>query len=218
MSISPFASAAAAVILLATGFAASAAQAALLLLDPDVTMTGTVKGSATDKDGKPDAVNDGHAKDYNGATELTAHYTIAFKDGKFDPTGSTVKFTTVYFTWNGKKYPSSWETEEVPITTATLDAGGKVESFDFGANDWYPGADGEGVTNNGIKGTIDLKKKTGTFTTSYKLKSDGSIYKYLTSGVVTGVPEPASWVLMIGGCGLVGLVLRRARRAVLATA
>jgi hypothetical protein len=216
MSISSFAGAAAVVTVLAAGLAASAAQAALVFLDPDVTLTGTVAGSATDKDGKPDAVNDGHAKEYNGATELTAHYTIALKDGKFDPTGSKVKFTTVYFTWKGAKTPSSWETEEVPITAATVDTSGKVESFDFGANDWYPGADGEGVTNNGIKGTIDLKKKTGTFTTSYKIKSDGSIYKYLTTGVLTAVPEPATWVLMIGGCGLAGLMLRRARRAVLA--
>lgn len=212
MSKAHLVGAAAAATLLAGGFASSAAQATVILIDPDVTLTGTVTGSATDKDGKPDKRNDDHAKEYDGATEVTVHYDIVLKDGKFDPAGSKVTITTVYFTWKGVKTPSTFATEEMPITGATLGAGGEVETFDFGANDWYPGAEGEGVKNNGLTGKIDLKKKTGTFTSSYVVNSDSSIYKYVVAGTLTGVPEPANWVLTIAGLGLAGLALRRARR------
>jgi hypothetical protein len=34
-----------------------------------------------------------------------------------------------------------------------------------------------------------------------------------TQGFVTGVPEPASWALMIGGLGMAGAMLRRRRQA-----
>jgi hypothetical protein len=213
MSNSQLRGAAAAAALLAGVLAPSAVQATVFLIDPDVTLTGTVAGSATDKDGKPDKVNDDHAKEYDGATEVTVHYEITIKDGKFDPTGSKVTLTTVYFTWKGVKTPSTFATEELPITGATLGAGGEVETFDFGANDWYPGAASEGIKNNGLKGTIDLKKKTGTFTSSYIVTSDSSIYKYLVTGALTGVPEPATWALTICGFGLAGALLRRRRAA-----
>ena len=205
------AAAAAATILGA--FASSAAHAGVTFLDPTITFTGTTAAGATDKNGNPNKGADDHAKIYNGPTQLIVDYMIALKDGKFDPTGSTVTFTTVYYTTSGTKTPSTFKTLTLPVSTATLGAGGSVETFGFDTTDWYPDAASDGIKNNGIKGTIDLKKRTGAFTSSYTDASNGDIYTYMVTGTLRDVPEPATWLLMIAGFGLTGLALRARRRS-----
>ena len=47
-----------------------------------------------------------------------------------------------------------------------------------------------------------------------RFRSSGVAFEFDTiGGAVAGVPEPASWVLMIGGFGLVGGAMRRRQRA-----
>jgi hypothetical protein len=52
---------------------------------------------------------------------------------------------------------------------------------------------------------------TGTLELFYWDSDTGNNGDFVTASVTTGVPEPASWALMLGGIGLVGWSARRRR-------
>ena len=100
-------------------------------------------------------------------------------------------------------------TDGAPTTKSTVvSAGGEPVTFTFD------------TTGDSIPG-LDWKKysysftATGTSTTLSFAAGDPGFYGAALDNVsVLGVPEPASWALMIGGFGLVGAASRRRRLAV----
>jgi hypothetical protein len=74
-----------------------------------------------------------------------------------------------------------------------------------------------GVIYVPVLGYVVFGPSTGSFltepTSSYSYAMTFT-YDYTPSAVTGGVPEPATWALMIGGFGLTGAVLRRRRTAV----
>jgi len=98
---------------------------------------------------------------------------------------------------------------------ATVMAGGQTfnvvaandGSFGSGHNMiWKPGA--FSFTGTGSPTTITLAAVTGG--------NGGVFFDKISVDGAAGVPEPATWSLMIGGFGLVGAALRRRRAAVAA--
>jgi len=85
-------------------------------------------------------------------------------------------------------------------------------AYVFNGNDILNPADG----NQGVGGTAVV---TLTFTGADRfnftgLQFNASVNAFeIDSMNVTGVPEPATWAMMIGGFGLIGLSMRRRRRA-----
>ncbi len=195
--------------ILAAALLSPAARAAVIItIDPDTTLTGNASGSAVNPDGSANKPADDHAKEYDGPTQFVATYTINLKDGVFDPDGSSVQFTTVYYTSKGHKTPSGFKTEVIPITSAILNPDNSVAYFAFEATDWYPDAAKSHIQNKGIKGYVDLTDGGWSFTSAYLGERTGAIFTYVVGG---GAPEPATWGLMILGFGLAGLALRRGR-------
>ncbi len=84
-------------------------------------------------------------------------------------------------------------------------------AFTPGATDWYN--DGGGIVLQQVK--WQLPKNFGL--TSITFNQDDFIDGAIVAGVTVGVPEPATWALMISGFGLAGVALRR-RRALALTA
>jgi hypothetical protein len=159
-----------------------------------IKLSGSVVGSGSDK------TDDDHAKGYSGDYDVTFDYTIAIKknpDGTFafDPTGmSTVKLTDTSMKFG------SFTTLPIKITSAAVSpTDGSVTSFDFSSTDWYPNAATDGITNNGLSGTIKIKDGVATVTSSYVDASSGSIYTYK----FTAVPEPPGWAMALTGVGMV---------------
>jgi hypothetical protein len=156
-----------------------------------IKFSGAVVGSGSDKE------DDDHAKTYSGDYDVTFDYTIATKklpDGTtvFDPAGaSTVKLTDT-----SEKF-GSFTTLPIKVTGATFGADGSLTSFMFSSMDWYPDPDGNGITNNGLSGSVDLSSNVATVTSSYIDSSSKSIYTYK----FTAVPEPAEWVMILTGLG-----------------
>jgi hypothetical protein len=154
-----------------------------------IKFSGTVVGSGSDKE------DDDHAKAYSGDYDVTFDYTIATKknpDGStvFDPAGmSTVKLTDT-----SEKF-GSFTTLPIKVTGATFGADGSLTSFMFMSTDWYPDAAGNGITNNGLSGSVDLSSNVATVTSSYIDSTSKSIYTYQ----FTAVPEPAEWVMLLTG-------------------
>jgi hypothetical protein len=164
-----------------------------------IKFSGTVVGSGSDKE------DDDHAKTYSGDYDVTFDYTIATKknpDGStvFDPAGmSTVKLTDT-----SEKF-GSFTTLPIKITGATFGADGSLTSFMFSSTDWYPNAASDGITNNGLSGSVDLASNVATVTSSYIDSTSKSVYTYQ----FTAVPEPEVWAMML--TGLAGALLWRRR-------
>jgi hypothetical protein len=198
-------------------------------IDPTITINGTATGSATagknnkgvetTKEELEEAQN--YTKRYAGPTQFTADYTINLVNGKFDPTGSTVTFTTVNYTFTNLKSgksvlkPSDFKTLAIPITNATV-VGGVVTSFSFSATNWYPptAPKGKELINNGLSGTINLANGTSSYTASYINPYTGAAYNYSVTGKFAANPEPATWIMtltIIAGTA-VGAYRRRRRR------
>ena len=76
-------------------------------------------------------------------------------------------------------------------------------------------SDVEGQTLTPLVNAISLKE-TGQFQTVLQFTlTNGDDYTWqFRSDVESGVPEPATWALMLGGFGLAGVALRRRRMAV----
>ena len=154
-----------------------------------IKFSGAVVGSGSDK------TDDDHAKTYSGDYDVTFDYTIATKknpDGStvVDPAGmSTVTLTDTAMTFG------SFTTWPIKVTGATFGADGSLTSFMFSSTDWYPNADTDGITNNGLSGSVDLSSNVATVTSSYIDSTSKSIYTYQ----FTAVPEPAEWVMILTG-------------------
>lgn len=182
--------AAVAIVCAAMGGAASALA---------MPITGTVLLS-----GNVAATGPTHAQDYAGADSVTVTYTIQGKldaNGKmvFDPVGSKVTVTDSNF---------HWTTLEIPITLVTGDlANDTVSTFQFSATDWYPGASGEGIANNGLTGNIDLVNQLGRITASYTDVNTREVYRY----AFTSVSEPPAWAVAALGLAGLGLAGRQRR-------
>ena len=189
-----------------------AARAAVFLDDPSgsVTIGGTIKSTGTG----PQA---DYGKAYDGPYTIKADYTINFKmvDGKLvvDPATSSVTLTDT------KDVHGPFMTLPLTITGATGDFGkGEITSFTFEGTDWYPDAAGNGITNNGLKGTVTIGAKPadnrGAFVASYKFTDPAgeTVLKY----TFIPIPEPGAWVLMILGAGAIGAMARRRSRLVAA--
>jgi hypothetical protein len=167
-----------------------------------IKFSGTVVGSGSDKE------DDDHAKTYSGSYDVTFDYTIATKknpDGStvFDPAGmSTVKLTDT-----SEKF-GSFTTLPIKVTGATFGADGSLTSFMFSSTDWYPNAAGDGITNNGLSGSVDLSSNVATVTSSYIDSTSKSIYTYQ----FTAVPEPAEWVMLLTGLTAMYSAKRRGLR------
>ena len=73
------------------------------------------------------------------------------------------------------------------------------------ATDWYN--DGGGV----IQQLVRWNLPTGFGLTSITFTQDHPVDGAILAGVTLGVPEPATWAMMIGGFGLAGAMLRRRR-------
>jgi hypothetical protein len=175
-----------------------------ILIDPTVTIKGTVTGTAAKgtytRNGKTLTTSDKqlaatkkHAAEYNGATEFTANYTIVLnKDKSVDTSKSTVTFTTVNYTSGGNLVASGFQTLPITITGVNLinNDPTKIESFTFSSTNWYPpNATGAGgITNNGLSGSINLSTGATSIASSYNSKTNGSVYTYNTTGMIAA-PE-----------------------------
>jgi len=133
----------------------------IFTIDPIVTIKGTSAGTATKGPTTSDAdlknAQD-HAKLYDGPTEFQADYTINLKpDNTLD--NGTVTFTTVSYTESGTATASGFKTRAIKITGVTLNGDGSVATFTFDSTDWYPptGDGADGITNNGLSGSISIK-------------------------------------------------------------
>ena len=196
------------------------------------SLTGTATGSATKADGTtPDVGANAYAMRYDGPVEFTYDYTVNMSDKLLEPTGSTITFTTVYFSWKrgGKvvkvfKGDAGWTdftTQPIQITGATFGAKNQVLTIDF-AGPWYPIKDAKkyGLIDTGLTGSIDFTTGKAKFTSSYQAGAGGAISTYVTAGTVKpGVPEPATWAMLLVGVGMVGALARTSlKRRVSATA
>jgi len=83
-------------------------------------------------------------------------------------------------------------------------------AFTPDATDWYN--DGGGIVLQQVKWV--LPKNFGL--TSMTFSQDDFVDGAIVAGVTIGVPEPATWALMIGGFGMMGAALRRRRALALA--
>lgn len=108
--------------------------------------------------------------------------------------------------------------------TTTIDFGqtlygDTIVGVHFGAGNGSPGF-GKGPPNGSGKATnldtsVFYRFDAGTtgissFTLNYQASSNAALF---LTGNGTAVPEPASWALMLGGFGLLGISLRRRRTA-----
>jgi PEP-CTERM motif len=95
-------------------------------------------------------------------------------------------------------------------TVGSLNANGEATSVYWNAGQFAPGA-GKLV----IIGDVDMVSVFGA--TYAPLNNNGRFglnsIAYLISGNTAAVPEPSTWLMLIGGFGLVGGTLRRQRRA-----
>ncbi|HEY0437062.1 MAG TPA: PEPxxWA-CTERM sorting domain-containing protein, partial [Phenylobacterium sp.] len=74
-----------------------------------------------------------------------------------------------------------------------------------GANVWYD--DGRGVQLQEVRWNVPVGFNVKTIILGQQDLVDGGI----VAGITLGVPEPATWALMIGGLGVAGAALRRRR-------
>jgi hypothetical protein len=180
-----------------------------------------VEGQTTEKDLKDAKA---YAARYAGATTFIVEYTIVFQaDGTLDQSKSTVKFTTVTYTFTPRPDGASrtetpnpaFTTLPITITSVALNPDKSVASFTFSSTDWYPGSEKYGIVNNGLTGTVDLKNGTSSYTASYKWDATkGPILNYNISGTFGNIgakgketerrpfvatPEPNSGVMVIAG-------------------
>jgi hypothetical protein len=134
-----------------------------------------------------------YAKQYDGPTEFKAKYKVCLKaDKSLDPNKSTIEFTLVYFTWNGKKNDGKkkgkeWETLPIKITGVTLNAAKtEVESFTLKANDWYPNleTDYPPLVNAGLSGAVDFTTKKANWTAKYQNTKNAVITIYVVTGEI----------------------------------
>lgn len=159
-----------------------------------ITLSGMIVGSGSD------ATDNTHAMGYSGAYTVKYVYTIATVKNPggmyvFDPSG----MSTVTLTDSSEKF-GSFTTLPVTVTSAVVSpTDGSITSFTFSSTNWYPNAADEGITNNGLSGSINLTTMVSTITASYIDSSSGSIYTYK----FTAVPEPAEWTTMLTGLGIV---------------
>jgi hypothetical protein len=160
-----------------------------------ITLVGYVVGSGSD------APDNQHAMLYSGYYTVTFDYTVATKkngsgDYVFDPTGTS----TVTITETGKF--GGFTTLPITVTSADVSPGdGTVAGFMFSSTDWYPNAASDGITNNGLTGSIDLVQLHAAITSSYIDSNTKSVYTY---NFATS-PEPSTWLMCITGFGMVGV-------------
>jgi hypothetical protein len=100
-----------------------------------------------------------------------------------------------------------------------VDFGTKIEIVSNGSGYWGSGTLVLNGTETGFTGSGEVHaiiRLPGTFT-SITFTDTSENWHGFTVGiadVATGVPEPATWAMMIAGFGLVGAASRRRRRAV----
>lgn len=82
-----------------------------------------------------------------------------------------------------KLVTSGWKTLSIPITEATLKEG-KLLSFKFKSDTWYPEAKKSGIIDKGISGEIDLVTAKASFTAKYQSASTGVIATYDVEGMI----------------------------------
>jgi hypothetical protein len=151
--------------------------------------------------------------------------TFYLKDVKFDD-GTTLSgsFSTGYYGYV--------ETHNMTSTNGALDGHHYVNDINVDHN---PGTGDITVYHPDYQGflTLSIGQALDTLNGDAAIITDGVSYecsdfscpggtaRNITSGFITtlapgGVPEPASWALMLGGTGLVGGALRHRRRSKLA--
>lgn len=165
-----------------------------LLADPasangdDVTGSLEMSGSSTGAATGAGAAD--HASNYDGDYKVTVEYTVATKigpDGKkvFDLEKSRVKLTD-------DKY--KWTTLDIPITEVTGDPEtGKVKSIKYKGDKWYPDAEGDGIVDKGVEGSVEVdpedpKKGEGSVRAAYDSGDGKRKYAYTFTSTP---PEPA---------------------------
>jgi len=150
--------------------------------------------------------NGNHAQPFGGAG---GYFSVGPSDGS-PATFTLGPVSQITFLWG------SVDGDPIDYNVLTLlgthdpDNGGAA--YVFNGNDILHPADG----NQGVGGTALV---TLTFTGADRfnftgLQFNASVNAFeIDSMNVTAVPEPATWAMMIGGFGLIGLSMRRRRRA-----
>jgi hypothetical protein len=164
------------------------AVAGIIVIDPTVTINAISEGSATT------AAAANHASNYDGPTQFTANYTIAFKpDGTPDLANSSLILSTINYTSVNEQtriaslVHKDFVTLRIAITGVTFNDDGSVAGFTFSSINWYPGND---VTNNGISGSINLNTGDTRYIASYIGKNSKATYTYDVMGMITPNQPP----------------------------
>ena len=118
---------------------------------------------------------------------------------------STPSFTTLS-TPNLKSISVYWGSIDTYNSVDVLGAGGVVLKTVVGG--MIPPADGD-QSSAGTNRRVNFVAGAGETITGLKFSSTGVAFEFDDIAAATGVPEPASWMLLVAGFGLVGAAARR---------
>ena len=153
-----------------------------------------------------------------GSYSLTQSFTLA--------TAQSVKISFQMFANNqaGVTFTNGRDYATQPNQNAVVDLlVGGADPFSEALGDvvsvlYGPGSDSFSNPNPWSSYSSTLSLAAGTYTLRFAETDNQSFFQHGVDNVsvLTTVPEPASWALMIGGFAMVGAASRRARRAVTA--
>jgi hypothetical protein len=179
---------------------------------------GTIRGSPS----SPAAVarENAHAMEYDGPTQFTANWDITLNPQNMFVSG-TVTFVTNSYTAPNRSpppatetKPSTFTTQAITITGATVNPQGQITSFTFDSTNWYstqPKYATGAITSDGLSGMINLLTGASSYTAKYIIKSNGVVDTYtVTSPPKT--PLPPAWTMLLAGFAGIALVVYRPKK------